>query len=57
MAQKAATVFFFFSCKSICLNTFHLKGKNVSAFQSRRPPWVRLAGCVQSVAVCVRLEA
>ena len=51
MAQEAAAFFFF--CKSICLSTFCLKGKNVSAFQSRRPPWVRLAVCVQSMAVCV----
>lgn len=52
VAHKAATFFFF--CKSICLNTFRLKGENVSAFQGGRPPWVRLAAYAQSVAVSVR---
>lgn len=55
VACKAATFFSF--CKSICLNTFRLKGKNVSAFQGKRPPWVRLAVYAQSVAVCVRVRA
>lgn len=42
-------------CKSICLNTFRLKGKNVSAFQGGRSPWVRLAVYAQSVcmSMCV----
>lgn len=40
-------------CKSICLNTFRLKGKSVSAFQDGRSPWVRLAVYAQSVCVCV----
>lgn len=42
-------------CRSICLNTFRLKGKNVSAFQGGRSPWVRLAVYAQSVCVCACL--
>lgn len=53
MAGQAATFFF---CKSICLNTFRLKGKNVSAFQAGGllgSGW--LWGCKvwQCVDVCV----